>query len=233
MARKLLFIEAATAIIIQVPRRHSLRFFSFDFYQPGSTNNQTSATGTLSLSNNSINLGIYSQDASIVAIETINGATDSNITLTISNTSVIGSAVINPSSGIITITAGSTAGTATINVHPNGLGSNTSQDQIITVNVSAYASNGSGGGISYGSGTGISYGSGTGVSNISTLGSVITQPVTVAGLQMPTGLQMPAGIDLSAQYANVSGTIYDKTTGHGFATPAEFFAASELIPLAV
>ena len=184
-----------------------------------------SATGTLSLSGSSISLGILSQDASIVASETVNGVTDHNVTLTISNSSIISAAGVNASTGAITITAGNTTGGATINVHPTSLGNNTSQDRTITVNVSSFVSNGGGGGISYGTGTGVSNG------GVSILGSVISQPFT--GLQMPTGstgtfqgLQMPASNDLSARYANVNGTIYDKATGQGFSTPAQFFAAA-------
>jgi len=60
-------------------------------------------------------------------------------------------------------------------------------------------------------------------SSASVLGSV--DGPAFSGLQMQSGLQMPQNYkDMSGTYANVNGTIYNKTTGKAFSTPAEFFA---------
>jgi nucleoid-associated protein YgaU len=65
------------------------------------------------------------------------------------------------------------------------------------------------------------------------------QPAVAGATAWPAGLRMPAGypasggslsqsgvIDLSARYADVNGTIYDKNTGIPFSTPQQLFQAT-------
>ncbi|MDE2312368.1 MAG: LysM peptidoglycan-binding domain-containing protein, partial [Patescibacteria group bacterium] len=59
-------------------------------------------------------------------------------------------------------------------------------------------------------------------------GGQVAGTSTFQGLQYP-GLQMPVtGNDLSQIYANVNGTIYDKTTGYAFTSPEDFFNAAHV-----
>lgn len=290
--------------------------------------NAAASSYSLSLAQTGLNMVVGQTGTVLATVTAPGGVLSRQLSASSSNTSVA-TVTADPNTGIVSIVA-TGVGSAAITVHPTGLGSDTSQDKIITVNVTAAAAGGGGGGGGAGGGEivrpafvttnlpnaqvgqaysgiiqassnysltyvltsgllppglflssngqitgspttpgsftftiqvipsqgasetkqftinvggasgGGNYGGGGSVAGASTFRGLqmpdgyaasgsLTGPGSFngQGLQMPTGLQMPGGYnDLSGKYANVSGTIYDKATSHGFSTPQEFFAAS-------